>query len=390
MYDDPQLLSFATQRELDYIEALRKYKTTRKAAPHVGVTHQRIAKAMQALRKRAQAKLYAPEAGMRHPVLEGFRAKGYSHFIDKDGKPSGYWIKAEADKEKREEALRAAAAAMAEDIPRLPPMPHVPTSANSDLCNCYVITDFHLGALSWKEETGASWDIEIAERTLLAWFAQAIAQSPNAETAVFAQISDFLHSDGIEPLTPASKHVLDVDTRFAKVVRVVIRILRQVIDMLLAKHKYVHILMADANHDPVSQIWLREWFAVLYENEPRITVDQSPSPYNVFEFGKTVLFFHHGHKRKVSNIAEVFAGKFREVFGRTKHAYAHMGHLHHLDIKENNLMIVEQHRTLTAPDAYSSRAGFQTGRDAQCITYHREFGEVSRVKVSFDMLRTAA
>jgi hypothetical protein len=225
---------------------------------------------------------------------------------------------------------------------------------------------------------------------LVEWFAQAIAMSPNAETAVLAQLSDLLHSDGLEPLTPASKHVLDVDTRFQKVVRIVIRVLRQVIDMLLAKHKRVHILMADANHDPVSQIWLREWLSVLYENEPRVTVDRTPSPYNVYEFGKVALFFHHGHKRKVSNVSEVFAAKFREVFGRTKFAYAHMGHLHHLDVKENPLMIVEQHRTLTAPDAYASRGGYISGRDAQCITYHREYGEVSRVKVSYEMLRETA
>jgi hypothetical protein len=148
--------------------------------------------------------------------------------------------------------------------------------------------------------------------------------------------------------------------------------------------------MADANHDPVSQIWLREWLAVLYENEPRVTVDREPSPYNAFEFGKVALFFHHGHKRKISNISEVFAAKYRELFGRTKYAYAHMGHLHHLDVKENQLMIVEQHRTLTAPDAYAARGGYLSGRDAQCITYHRDFGEVSRVKVSYDMLRDVA
>jgi hypothetical protein len=227
--------------------------------------------------------------------------------------------------------------------------------------------------------------VAIAEETLVGWFAQAIAQSPNASTAVLAQLSDLLHSDGLEPLTPASKHVLDVDTRFQKVVRIVIRVLRRIIDMLLAKHDRLHILMADANHDPVSQIWLREWLSVLYENDP--TVDREPSPYNAFEFGRVALFFHHGHKRKITNVSEVFAAKYREMFGRTRYAYAHMGHLHHLDIKENSLMVVEQHRTLTAPDAYAARGGYISGRDAQCITYHKEFGEVSRVKVSYDMVR---
>jgi hypothetical protein len=167
----------------------------------------------------------------------------------------------------------------------------------------------------------------------------------------------------------------------------VIRVLRKVIDMLLAKHPRLHIIMADANHDPVSAIWLREWLAVLYEDEPRITVDKSPNPYNAFEFGKVALFFHHGHKRKVTNVSEVFAAQFREMFGRTKYAYAHTGHLHHIDVKENNLMIVEQHRTLAAQDAYSARGGYLSGRDAQVITYHRDFGEVSRVRINSDMLR---
>jgi hypothetical protein len=157
--------------------------------------------------------------------------------------------------------------------------------------------------------------------------------------------------------------------------------------MLLAKHEQVHIIMADANHDPVSQIWLREWFSVLYENEPRITVDKSPNPYNAFEWGNTALFFHHGHKRKVANVSEVFASQFREIYGRTKYAYAHMGHLHHLDIKENSMMIVEQHRTLAPADAYAARSGWLSGRDAKVITYSTQYGEVSRISINSDMLR---
>ena len=184
--------------------------------------------------------------------------------------------------------------------------------------------------------------------------------------------------------------MLDADTRFQKLVRVAIRVLRQVIDMLLSKHQRVHVLMAEGNHDMASSVWLREWFAVLYENEPRITVDRSPDPYYCYEFGQTALYFHHGHRRKPANVSDVFVAKFRYVFGRTKHSYAHMGHLHHVDIKENNLMTVEQHRTLAAADAYASRGGWISGRDAKVITYHRQYGEVGRLTISPDMLKGAA
>lgn len=387
MVIDENLKQFATERQAEIIDSVNKHGSIRAAARGLGVDHKVVWKSLKSVKKKAAIRGYAPEQDFTRPVPDMFVAKGVSTYYNKDGKPTGQWVKASLDEQKHREIVQEAVAAMSEDLPRLAAMPAPATQLNADLVNCFVITDFHLGALSWHEETGADWDIEIAEDMIVRWFERAIALSPNAENAVFAQLSDFLHADGIEALTPASKHLLDVDTRFAKVVRSAIRILRRCVDMLLAKHKNVHVIMADANHDPVSQIWLREWFSVIYENEPRVTVDTSPSPYNAYEFGKTALFFHHGHKRKVANVSEVFAAKFREMFGRTTYAYAHLGHLHSIDIKENNLMIVEQHRTLTASDAYAARGGWISGRDAQVITYHRNFGEVSRVRINSDMLR---
>lgn len=364
------------------MECMRQGLAAAEAAHRLGI-HERVYYSRKAALVR---KGFSPQHDMTHLVPDGFKVKGVSSYYNSDGQLTGQWVKTSADAEAQAAIMQAAIEAMAETIPKVQPSLG-PEHGRSSLCNCYVITDFHMGMLSHRDETGADWDLKIAERTLVNWFAQAVAQSPDAETAVFAQLSDFLHADGLEPLTPASKHVLDVDSRFQKVVRTVIRVLRQVIGMLLEKHKRLHIVMADANHDPVSQVWLREWFAVMYEDEPRVTVDRSPSPYNAFEFGKVALFFHHGHRRKVSNVSEVFAAQFRELFGRTKYAYAHLGHLHSVDVKENNLMIVEQHRTLAAADAYAARGGWLSGRDAQVITYHAEYGEVSRVKINSDMLK---
>jgi hypothetical protein len=382
-----ELYQFATVRQLEYLEAIEKHGSQSKAAKALNINIRTLKKSLASLREKAARRGYSPEHDMTHVVPNGFKVRGVSTYYDESGKPRGQWVKSAVDEVDQEKALLEAIEAFKEDIPRLTKLPTPKAHYNAELCSCYVITDYHLSMLAHHEETGADWDMKIAEQMLLDWFATAIAQSPNAEQAVFAQLSDLLHADGMEALTPASKHLLDVDSRFYKVVRVAIRVIRQVIDMLLSKHKRVHIVMADANHDPVSQIWLREWLSVLYEREPRITVDRSPSPYNAFEFGKVALFFHHGHKRNVENVADVFVAQFRELFGRTKFAYAHTGHQHHLHIKENNLMVVEQHRTLAARDAYAARSGYSAGRDAKVITYHREFGEVSRLTVSSDMLK---
>ena len=383
---DDQLAQFATDKQWEYYTKSCELGSNRQAAKFFGVTATVVDVAIRSLKAKAAVSGYAPNHDMVRVVPDPFIVRGISTYYNAEGKASGQWVKSRIEDTKLQEMMRQSIDAMKEEIPRLSALPAPPLS-NDNLLNCYVVTDYHLGMLSWDEETGENWDVAIAETLVIKWFEQAIAQSPNADTAVFAQLSDFLHFDGMDAVTPASKHLLDVDTRFAKLVRSAIRVLRTIIDMLLAKHQNLHIIMADANHDPVSQIWLREWFSVLYENEPRVTVDKSPNPYNAYEFGNVALFFHHGHKRKVANVSEVFAGQFREMFGRTKYAYAHMGHYHSIDIKENNLMIVEQHRTLAPGDAYSARGGWLSGRDAKVISYDRRYGEVSRLTINSDMLR---
>ena len=386
MLIDESLKQFATEGQARYIDKINELGGYNKAAREFNVTSGTVSQAIKNVKMKAAMHGFSPEHDMTRVAPEPFIVRGISTYYNAEGKASGQWVKTRIEDDKIQRLMMETIEAMKEDIPRVSLM-NPPPLGNNNILNCYVITDYHLGMLSWDEETGENWDVEIAKDLVIKWFAQAIAQSPNADHAVFAQLSDFLHFDGMDAVTPASKHLLDVDTRFAKLVRTAIKVLRTIIDMLLAKHQYVHIIMADANHDPVSQIWLREWFSVLYENEPRITVDKSPNPYNAFEFGKTALFFHHGHKRKVDNVSEVFAGQFREMFGRTKHAYAHTGHLHSINIKENNLMIVEQHRTLAPADAYAARGGWLSGRDAKVITYHRDFGEVSRLTINSDMLK---
>lgn len=329
---------------------------------------------------------WSPAHDMTHTVPEGFYTKGVSTYYNKKGELTGQWVKTNIDLDRQRELFQLAVQEISSKIPRESPVAGLPVACRDDLLSCYVITDYHLGAMAWGEETGADWDLRIAEDLLVDWFGAAVSVSPNSSRAVLAQLGDFLHFDGLSAVTPTSGHLLDADTRFQKLVRVAIRVLRRVVGCLLAKHETVHIIMAEGNHDIASSAWLRELFAALYEDEPRVTVELRPDPYYCVEFGQTSLFFHHGHKKKLDQLETVFIAKFREVFGRTKFSYAHTGHLHHDIVHETNTMKVEQHRTIAAPDSHASRGGWISGRDAKVITYSREFGEVTRHIVSSQMV----
>jgi len=336
-----------------------------------------------------------PDLGAPYKPLDNLALKGRTTWADilPDGSriATREVLMERPDAAAQRAALDAALAAMKEDLPRLSATPFR-TSGDTidDILNQYTVTDNHFGMLSHREETGGDYDLKIAEQLLTDWFAAAIRCAPEAHTAVLAQLGDLLHHDSLESVTPLHKHVLDADSRLHKVIRVVVRTLRRIVDMLLQKHLHVHIVMASGNHDPASSVWVRELLATLYENEPRISVDRSPSLYYAYEWGKTGLYYHHMHKRGVKDLDRVFAGMFREMYGRCEYNYGHGGHLHSDAVVSTQLMHIERHETLAAPDAYAAGGGWLSGRSAKVISYSKKFGEVGRLILRPEMVAGAS
>jgi len=384
---DPRLREFADGRERDFLDALEKHGKPTAAARSLGLHHSILIRALDNLEKRAAKMGYSPEHHFVHSVPDGFVADGVSTYFNADGQPTGQWVKAKADKARQEQILRAAFDAMAETLPRVRPAP-IPSGTSDALCNLYTFTDYHLGMLAWGKETGADWDLKIAERTLVSAFAHMIEAAPKASTAFVAQLGDFLHSDGsggMLPVTPLHQNVLDQDGRYSKIVGVAIRVLRRIIDFALERHDKVVVLMAEGNHDLSSSVWLRAMFRALYEDEPRVTVIDSESPYYAWQHGTNMLGFHHGHLTRKENMPLLFAAKFPAMWGATTKRVIHTGHQHHKDEKEHNGVTVVQHRTLAANDAHSARRGYVSERSAQAITYHVKYGEVARNTVVPEM-----
>jgi len=385
---DENLRRYATPRQWEKIEALAEHGTHRKAAIALGINKASIGNALRSVQQKAAAHGYHPESGMINHTPPGFSVDRMTTLRDQDGETRLQWQRINRDAQQAQLAREAALQAMLEEIPPAPlVVPLLPQSVEAEgRLNLYILTDYHIGMLSWGEETGENWNTVIAEDLLIKWFRAAIQAAPPAEVGLFCQLGDFLHIDGLVPVTPIGQNVLDADTRFQDIVRVAVRVTKQIIAMLQQKYPHVHVIMADANHDPASGVWLREMLASQHEADPNITVDSSPDTYYCYPWGDTSLFFHHGHKRKPENVETVFAAKFRDIWGSTKHSYAHLGHMHHLKALENNLMIVEQHRTLAARDAYASRGGWIQGRSASVITYRKQYGEVCRSTFTPEMV----
>jgi hypothetical protein len=309
---------------------------------------------------------------------------GTSTLYDAEGNVKLRWVKEQRDKKNKKLMMEAMFNALKDELEPYAPVP-APKKCNEDLLTTYMLTDYHIGMLS--ERYGEpDWNIDIAERMLSGWIDATMAASPDSEQALFVQCGDLMHYDSLIPVTPANKHVLDAACGPHTMVKAATRVMRRSIDTLLKKHKRVQVIVADANHDEYGAIWLREALTIAYENEPRVTIDQTEETYYAYEWGNTSLFFHHGHKRKMADISRVFAGVYREVFGRTKYSFGHIGHFHHEATHTDPLMKVTIHPTLAAPDDYAKKGGWNSRRAANAIYYSKKFGYVGESSITPQMI----
>lgn len=385
---DEELYKYCTPRQKQVLEAIERFGSAKAAATELGMNIGGASETYVAVKRKAAKFGYSPEHDFTRPVPDGYIAKGVSTYYNKEGKPSGQWVKASLSHEALVEAMREAVDGFKDEI--LPASVVVaPQACEEHLCNLYTFTDYHLGMLAWHKEGGSDWNISIAEQTIIAALARMIDQSPKAHTAVINIQGDFLHTDGKTPVTPASKHVLDADSRFPKIRRSAIRIIRSLVTMSLHRHQEVHLIIAEGNHDEESAGWLADLFSVHYEEETRVTVNDSVLPFYVLEWGNTMLGIHHGHKVKNESLPLLFAAQFPQEWGRTTRREIHCGHRHHRDEKEYNGVTVVQHPTLAARDAYAARGGWIADRAAWAITYHKKYGAVGRVMVTTEMLEVA-
>lgn len=330
-----------------------------------------------------------PDSGALQPVPDGYIAKGTSTLYRPDGSIAAQWVKTTRDMERMRELQLAAIDAMAAALPRVAPR-KASGVFRDDLLTVYPIGDPHFGALSWPDETGEDWNLDLARQVHCDAMDALVQAAPATETAVVINLGDAAHFDGLAAVTPRSGHNLDADGRYAKIIDVMVATMRQCIESALSKHARVHVISVPGNHDESGGLWLSRLLAVAYEREPRVTVDTAPGLFAYYRFGKVLLGVHHGHTAKADKLPGVMACDRAKDWGETEHRAWLTGHVHHESRREFAGVTVESFGTLAARDAYAYNGGWRSGRPMQALVYHREHGEVARSRVHAGMFAREA
>ena len=304
--------------------------------------------------------------------------------------PREFWVKTDKQdgtaysvrfvlKPEQEDVL----ARIADAVAGVPAVPKIapPKHSDADLMTVYPLADVHMGMLAWGRETGEDYDLRIARERVVSWVGRCVASSPASSLAIILDVGDLMHADDQTNQTPRSKHVLDVDTRYYRTLETTIATLSAAIELAAKKHARVLVRILPGNHNPHSYMAVMFALAERYRGNPRVEVQKMPGEFFAFEFGSVLLAAHHGDKAKAQQMVLFLADEFYEMWGRTKHRFLWTGHLHHHKSQDIGGVQWEQLRALTARDAYAVSHAYAARAQMQAVTYHRERGEIQRVKV---------
>ena len=320
----------------------------------------------------------APEPGAVFEIPPGQTLKGVSALIDPDGREMMKWVKT------KEDVTSIIAEALEQRFAKYdrPIFFETERDTNEHLMSVYPIADQHLGLLAWGKETGDDYDLKIGSARLRDCTKRLVAQSPPSETALILNLGDWQHTDDARNVTPGHQHVLDVDSRYFKIVMAGVDLMVDIVELALQKHKNVILRNLPGNHDPNSHVALTMGLRGWFRNHPRVTVLTDPSEFFYYRFHNCFIGATHGHKIKPKDMVMDMAVVCRDDWAAADYRYFYFGHIHHETALEVGDVRCESFQTLASKDAYNRSHGYHAGRSLVGITLHDTDGEIGRHRIN--------
>lgn len=305
-------------------------------------------------------------------LTPGTARHGWRIVQHEDGsRDSVFWKASEEEQQDFLERVKDAFEGMAPAVPVL-----APDQVESDLCNVFPLFDVHWGMHAWGKETrNQDYDLKEAAGDMKNSFEAVLTLAPNAQEAVLIIGGDFFHADDNSAETPKSRHKLDVDGRFYKVVEEAIEVLSYVVERILATHMHLTVTVIRGNHDEHSHLLLSVGLGQRYREDPRVTVQKSRDGLFMKQWGRAAIFAHHGDRAPPERQA-LYLSDVCPFWSESRHRHLYTGHIHKDQARDIGPLRWESLRAFCPPDAYAAGMGYASRRALRADTYHKISGRV--------------
>ena len=241
-----------------------------------------------------------------------------------------------------------------------------------------VAMDIHFGSLTRKEETGIDYNMDIASKDVLesSQFHLDFISNFNPEKIVMPIGSDFFNVDTVVNTTTNGtyqsehstwKHTFDIGCR----------LMIASIDM----HKQiapVEVLIIIGNHDTQRSFALGAFLQAWYRNDPLVIINNEPTIRKYFSWGTTLIGLSHGQEKQGTNYLGLMNIEAREACGSAIYKEFHLGHKHHLNVKEDLGFRVRGLGGLTATDEWHFKMGYGALRESQAFIINKSRGIIAQ------------
>ena len=361
-----------TPRQQEAVDAFDREGSEQAAAKALGISRSSLRERLKYARKKTD------------PAIDGAMSAVGTGLV-----PSVAWIKTAATEDApgysvmlrpQEQTPEEVADAVRSAFDGMKPAKPVkaPEQVLDNLCTVYPLMDAHVGMMAWGRETGGDdYDLSLAATDMRHAFSKVVALTPSSLRAVLVIGGDYFHSDDTRAETPASKHKLDMDGRFFKVLDVGIAIISETIHKLLRKHREVIVRPLRGNHDPHSHLVLTFALSERYRADPRVMIEKDPRDLFMMQWGRCAVFAHHGDKGKPQQMA-LYLSDVCPFWSETRHRHYLTGHVHHDAAKDFGPLRWESLRAFCPPDSYAASMGFGGRRALQSLTFDKQDGLVLR------------
>lgn len=246
------------------------------------------------------------------------------------------------------------------------------------------IFDLHLGKVSWSEESGENYNVNMAceiFKDAVTFFVNRAQKDYLVERIVFPVGNDFFNSDSSHPYSKTTKGTPQQDdTRWQKIYRTGREILVDAIERM-SEVAPVDVLIIPGNHDTERAFYIGDSLECWFHNNENVTVDNSASPRKYYKFGNVLLGFTHGNEEKITDLPGIMSQEVPEWWGETYFREFHLGHLHQkssrvfLPNKEVQGTIVRHMSSLSATDAWHHKKGYVGARKSgEALVWDKKMG----------------
>jgi len=247
------------------------------------------------------------------------------------------------------------------------------------------IFDPHVGMYADERETlDADYDCDIAARRMVEAVEELASRARRPKKVVLVFGGDCLHSDNRSNKTELSGNVLDVDTRYQRVIRYLIAAARDCVEIAAQVAESVDVVVLRGNHSWHSEAWLAQVLDAYYHDCPNVEIKINESPRSQMTWGDNLIVWAHGDRIPANKWPNIIAAEFAREWGATRHRYLRCGHIHSqktiapVIVQEQSGIIVEFCPALCPSDSWHTESGYVGNqRGASAVEYHLTKGRTT-------------